>query len=680
MDKTTALKFLKENPVFWSRLGFSYQPPRYHEDGSLIVFNPTYSEAETHADFTAAGVKIHTCILTLGWVGVDKYDYSVCDTVLEKIFNEGKADYFIPRIKLDAPIEWCKENPEEITVYHHGPRQRDEIRELVGTLKQDYLGYPAPNGYFNANGWKDNRPNVGGLISLQSFSSKKWLEDASKALIRLIDHLENSPYGDRILAYHIAYGACGESMMWGRDSVDMWGDYGISHQKHFLDYAIEKYGSKDAVLKAWNITTLDGDIVPLPVEREKPIHNANDFYRNEETERRSIDYDEFMCKINVEALETFGKVVKAHTNDKIVGAFYGYIIHMSRTAYSGHLGWKRILNSPYIDFFAAPKSYHRSNAGEPGGEMAPTVSINGKKLWLDECDNRTHLSNELHFATKNIEETRAVLLRETCKNISHNSGLWYMDLGGNWYKDKAIMEHISKLTDLSFKLRNKPYKSTAKVVVIMDEESIIHAHPAIVRPGEDLLRNLQLAGTNVDIIFSYDIENIDLKDIRLAVMLHSCRLDDDYFAKLRKACPNAKILMVGKTKSALCQNLLPLDDTSKPEYRIKENEGLTPIFSDEYGITVAKTENGDFVSGTYLLKTEELRKILEKSSVECQAPINCTVYADSRVISFFPATDMEFIPNIDKGLKLTNLFTGERLDTTKPLNLKAKDGIAFMVE
>ena len=160
MDKTTALKFLKENPVFWSRLGFSYQPPRYHDDGSLIVFNPTYSEAETHADFTAAGVKIHTCILTLGWVGVDKYDYSVCDTVLEKIFIEGKADYFIPRIKLDAPIEWCKENPEEITVYHHGPRQRDEIRELVGTLKQDYLGYHAPNGYFNANGWKDNRPNV----------------------------------------------------------------------------------------------------------------------------------------------------------------------------------------------------------------------------------------------------------------------------------------------------------------------------------------------------------------------------------------------------------------------------------------------------------------------------------------------------------------------------------------
>ena len=67
MDKKTAIKMIAETPLFWSRLGFCYDPPMQNEKGESIVFNPTFSEAETHADFTAAGVAIHTCILHSGW-------------------------------------------------------------------------------------------------------------------------------------------------------------------------------------------------------------------------------------------------------------------------------------------------------------------------------------------------------------------------------------------------------------------------------------------------------------------------------------------------------------------------------------------------------------------------------------------------------------------------------------
>lgn len=67
---------------------------------------------------------------------------------------------------------------------------------------------------------------MGGLIARQSFASKKWLADATVVLEKLIDRLERGKYGDRILGYHIAYGASGECVFWGRIS-ERYGDYGI---------------------------------------------------------------------------------------------------------------------------------------------------------------------------------------------------------------------------------------------------------------------------------------------------------------------------------------------------------------------------------------------------------------------------------------------------------------------
>ena len=236
MQREQIVKYLRENPVFWSRLGFCYDPPACDENGEIIVFNKNFSEyTSVHDSFADAGVKIHTCILHSGWIGVDRFDYSLCDKVLESIFASGKVEYFIPRIKLNVPIDWCCAYPTEVCVYEDGPRYAEGIKALVGTEKHDWLGYESEVGYYNANGWQDSRPNVGGVISLQSFSSEKWLDDACEVLSRLIDHIENSQYGERVIAYHIAFGACGESMLWGRQSKKF-GDYGISNREHFLNW------------------------------------------------------------------------------------------------------------------------------------------------------------------------------------------------------------------------------------------------------------------------------------------------------------------------------------------------------------------------------------------------------------------------------------------------------------
>ena len=240
-----AINLLKNDSVFFSKLGFFHDPPRFDENGKMIVFGDDFERmGEIHNDFTVAGINIHTSLLFSGWVGIEKYDYKLTNKVLDVIFRNNPDIWYIPRIKLNVPLDWGKINPEDVCVYYDGPREKEEIRKLVNTDKHDILGYESPIGYYTAGAWDDDRSNVGGLISNQSFSSKKWLADAGETLRRLIKHLEDGPYGKRILAYHIAYGVSGETCLWGRFGNPVkFGDYGINNRKAFFDWAINKYGT-----------------------------------------------------------------------------------------------------------------------------------------------------------------------------------------------------------------------------------------------------------------------------------------------------------------------------------------------------------------------------------------------------------------------------------------------------
>ena len=262
-------EFLKNNPVFWSRLGFCYDPPLKDEDGKPLVFTKNLDKySKYHRDFSKHGVKIHTCILHAGWVGVNEYDYSLTDQVLEEIFKDNENAYFIPRIKLNVPVDWCYENPEDVFVYEGGPTTSEEIKSMVGTLKQDYIGYDSPNGYYRSGDYVDTRPNVGGLIARQSFSSEKWLKDAGVALEKLINRLEHSAYADRIIGYHIAHGLSGESVMWGRMS-NRYGDYGITNRKEFYAWGIHKYKTQEALETAWGHKGINGENVRIPLTAKR---------------------------------------------------------------------------------------------------------------------------------------------------------------------------------------------------------------------------------------------------------------------------------------------------------------------------------------------------------------------------------------------------------------------------
>lgn len=668
MNINSARDFLKKNPVFWSRLGFCYDPPLKNEEGRPLVFNEDLEKfAKTHRSFTKAGVKIHSSILHSGWVGVDEYDYSLTDRVLDAVFKDNPYIYYIPRIKLNVPVDWCYENPEDVFVYYGGPRTIKEIKKLVGTEKHDYIGYDSETGYYASSrdgGFKDTRPNVGGVIARQSFSSKKWLFDAGVALKNVIERIEKSKYADRILGYHIGYGTSGETVMWGRIS-GKYGDYGINNTKEFIKWGERKYGSRKALEKAWGKSGNDL-CVPSPEQRAGSTETLERLMRAETNNQACIDYDLFVSETNANATEYFAKIVKEFSNDKLVGIFYGYFMHIDNSAYTGHLAIERLLNSPYVDFFAAPKSYYRCNGGEPGGELCPAQSISLKKLWIDETDVRTYLAKEVEessWESHSPQDTICILRREFSKNTAHDSGFWWMDLDGGWYDSDILMEEIAHLTALNEKIQKKKHKSISDILIIVDENCINHMRlNGDLRSGfmEDFICEANMTGALCDVFRLSDFESLNLSQYKLIVFAYCFQIDKETRKHINQKIPDGITVMYNYAAGVLNGNDFSLSNVKDftgfdiyetnrklaeseiPSLAVTKTDDITILNenSEKEIIIAQRSENGAsrIINLMPFMGSGILREIAKQAGCRFYTEeAGSTVYGDNRFVGIFSA-------------------------------------------
>ncbi len=527
--------------VFWSRLGFCYDPPLYSANGFPLVFDPEFTELKYHRQMYDAGIDVHSFILHSGWVGDGEYDYRLTDKVMETAAKIGENAKFLLRVKLNAPVSWCKNHPEDVFVYDMNLRDPAEISSLCGTLKQDYLGYESAAGYYMQNDPAFRRPNVGGRIALQSFSSEKWLEDASTALSKLIEHLE--PYRERIIGYHIAWGACGESMLWGRGSC-RYGDYGINHRLKFWDFGARKYGDPH---KIWGLSDSDSrENYQMPTPDERYNRSGDEFYRTDPVGAMARDLDEFLGEANFAAAERFGRVAKTLHPGARVGIFYGYYLFIPNANYTGHLNLGKMLNSPYIDFLSAPKSYSFTMPGEPGGEMCPSRSVNLSKQWIEELDVRTHIAAPSGWTLKSLDETKTSLARELARNLSRGSGFWWMDLGGGWYDDPEILAWVTKLNATAKYLDELPAYTTADILVLTDEASMLWRGAKKSCEFPIFFADLALTGADYDSYRLADLPRLDISRYKVIIFAECQLLTPETLAEILRSS-DAKIVFSGDT-------------------------------------------------------------------------------------------------------------------------------------
>jgi hypothetical protein len=639
---------LKGRSLFWSRIGFEMDPARYDEQGKLIEFGGDYAKfAKFHKDMHRLGIKLHTSILPSGWVGEDQYNYTLTDRTLDTLFSELPEDaFYIPRVKLNAPVEWSKNHPEELFVYYGGNNDPEYIRPRVGSLEHDLLGYEAPNGYYMG---KDNRPNVNGFFSNQSFASTRWMEDAKKALRSLMKHLAGKPYGKRIIGWHIAYGACGETSLWGRSS-GRYGDYSRVFHNAFCEWGIEKYGSREKLLEAWG--TLE---MPSPEQRRNVYSSVDAFLRKRPCDVIVRDLDCYMSELNSSVAEDFCKTVKEESPEALTGIFYGYMLECHNAAYSGWLGLDHVLHSPYIDFLAAPTSYYRRKEGESGGFIAPAQSVGLHKIWVDELDIRTYLSGQQSAVPQNCSE--AVVFRETAKNLAADSGFWWMDLGGGWFDSDFMHKIIRKAENTAKGIRKRKHVSSADVLILADEKTYFsHTESReLFRLYQNFYREAALSGIEIDIYRVGDLPELNLEQYKL-IVLCDCPAAPNF--------PDDKTVLymyLGTLPAGLSTKEIP--DSPFPEGDIEFSGDFTgtfrldplplprisPVITDGIEIharfsdrTPAVVSKGKwFYSCLPCWGWKQFRTLADKAGCRFYGQAPCIVYGDNRFTAVFSHDEPE---------------------------------------
>jgi hypothetical protein len=519
------MKYIDQERVwFWSRLGFFPDPPGFSSE--KVDLNESERFLKFHSQMYKSGIKWHTSILPSGWIGDNLYDYNETDDILDLLFSACPDICYIPRIKLNAPLGWQQKYPEELCVYYGGPENASEIIKLIGSDKHDILGFDSPSGQY---GGKDNRPNVGGLISNQSFASRKWLEAAEDTLRRLIRHIKQGKYAKKIIGYHIGYGVSAECMMWGAWD-GKFADYGPAARTRFYEWGLNKYGSEPRMSEVWmqEISGPEFLSLPTPEMRQGKNDSLQKLFRADKEQKIVMDYETFLSEINAEALLNLCRAVKEESGAQtLTGGFYGYTAGLSQAAEAGHVTLQKVLDSEYIDFIAAPNSYLCRAAGQPGAALTPekSVALNGK-VWINECDIRTHLAApDAGFGrTSNIRETQSVMWRDFARSLSAGANCWWMDLFGGWFDDPEILKTVEQIRQVQY--LNSPQRSEtcAEVALVLDERCFLHCARKDSWFGKfvlDIIVRVRSLGLPVDIIRYEDIINKKAPAYKLLILPHS---------------------------------------------------------------------------------------------------------------------------------------------------------------
>jgi hypothetical protein len=377
------------------------------------------------------------------WNGPGNYDCSSFENSAKLLGDKVRSCWLIARLNcIGTPGWWADKNPDEITRYAHAPDKPGEF-------------YPD---------WRNPRQ--------ASMASRKWIADVGDMLRVLVARVENSPYAERVLGYMINTGGSEEWVYWGAQ-LGWIPDYSPPALRYFQDWLRRKYGQE-----AW----IDKVQIPLEAARRR---GQPGMLRDPAKDRLAIDYELCLSDIVADCLLSWCSVVKQATGRKrITGAFSSYLMWqtglVNAATTNGHLGLRRLLNSPDIDFVTGITSYDNREAGGPGSFMLPVESMQrAGKYHFGESDIRTHLLKDhssirytstgllgLH-PTKDVWESVDVLRREFAHHLIHGSGWWYFDMTGGWFDCPELLAEFKKQAKIAHQAVDWDMTSVADVAGIV---------------------------------------------------------------------------------------------------------------------------------------------------------------------------------------------------------------------
>ncbi len=406
--------------------------------------------------------------LEVFWKDYEQFDFAEFDASVYDIMAVNGDAKILLCITLWAPNWWMKlpENQGELVIQHYRDREQNTDK-----------GYSTPEKSMGV-----------------SFSSLKFRSEASKALMRLIEHVKGQSYYNKLFGFQICAGATYEWMVFQSGTLESSVDYSEASRRGFEIYLRNKYKTQAALRAAWGDSTVTFATAEIPDSTERdPNGQGGAIFYDPQKDQRLIDFNLYLGDEGATTLLTYAEIIKEMTDrEKIVGAFNGYMWAQAGSDANGkvHSAFNRLLNSADVDFFISPLSYSERYIGRASTYMPVIDSILAHgKMYIAEVDHRTSLessySNDQDYdgsqgistgKTYTTYDTVLQYRRELVQCLTQGVGLWFFDMRGDWVGDEQFYQAILDMKtefDYSYSFTNRSVKN--EVAVIVGEETYAYS-------------------------------------------------------------------------------------------------------------------------------------------------------------------------------------------------------------
>lgn len=505
------------------------------------------------------------------------FDFSTVGPRLQAVLDENPRAHFLLRMGFEVrglPNQWwTRAHPQELEIVAEEGDERDDIAR--------YRAAHAPDAQHIT----------------ESYASQVWAADVRALLRGYIGHLREIGLYDRVIAYQIAAGACGEWVKGDSDQMNRFGDYSLPMRRHFQAWLRRKYSNYSPMLrKAWDDDVVTFDTADIPLPREQATTRAGHF-RDPARERSVIDYYECLSELCADVLTDFCRVVKEETHgEKLAGAFYGYLTDLSWNVnffgaphagydYStiqrcGHLGLSRALRSPHLDFLVSPYAYAFRGIGGDGQAMQPSESIRlHGKLYLLEEDTLMHNRFDPDGRMQPVEHTLAVYKRNFATCLTHGQGMtWlqsclYQEYPQIEAEADALHARMREIGAWALGLDRAPQ---AEIAVFLDDESYYYTSirndlslPGVFYPK---ITSLPRIGAPYGMYLLRDLIEGRVPPFKLGIFLNAFRLD-----RMRREALAKQVRRDGRTALWLYAPGYVYDDATTYAYPPPREGPVAPL-------------------------------------------------------------------------------------------------------
>jgi hypothetical protein len=437
-----------------------------------------------------------------------------------------------------------------------GPRLREILAVDPQALFLLRMGFET-NG-LPGDWWNQMFPEEMELLSdgrrvSQSPASSVWQAQVKESIKGLIDQLRTEGLYEHVIAYQVLTGSAGEWVK-GESSMGLiCGDYSEPMLRYFRRWLRQRYHDDPAILQAaWGEAQVTFETAEVPTSDEQFFTNLISF-RDPVHEQKTIDF--YMCyaDMSASALLNICQFVKQETGgEKLTGAFFGYLMELawnvnffveipnlagsqvSTLQRSGHLGLRKLLRSPDIDFFVSPYGYAFRGLGGDGLPMQPAESLRAHgKLYLMEEDTTMHNNFDPNGRNQRTQDSIAVYHRNFAQCLTHGQGITWLEDSLFPHPEEIVEEahrwlrRYQALGEWSLQFDRSPQ---SEVAVLLDDESFYYQSifnnldtPLI---WQQRVVNLNRFGAPHDVYLLDDLLEDRLPEYKLYIFLNAFHLDN----------------------------------------------------------------------------------------------------------------------------------------------------------